>query len=248
MLKRQSVNRISFLLLSTVMLMESCPTNGQNLKNVPIIGQGIRRVEQFRQDLHQWEQTVRGFRRDHNFSLMLGVATGSYQFERVGTVSDQSSAVTSYLTRFEYAFHLQFFGPIGGMLGSSIGYGLDVATDFPARTAELVGYPGLVAGLVWNLNPGIRLGVAVDYHLERYEGVGEQDGSAPDNALGLTTRSLATVVSVDVFYSLTWAIRAEFHDRWISYQRPGESDDLPLDASFFREDRWLAVGTTLHLL
>ena len=248
MLKRILIKLICKQIALSAMLLFPCVASGQDLLDVPILGQGIRRVRQFRENLHEWEQTVRGFRRDHNFSLVIGQAMGQYKFERVGTVNSQNLSVTSYVSRFEYAFHLEFFGPVGGMLGSSFGYGMDASVSEPGRTSELVAYPGLVAGMVWNIDPGVRLGVAFDYHLERLEGVGEEDGTSPDSPLGVTTRSMATVLSLDVFTSLTWAFRAEFHDRWLSYERPAESEELPLDAIFSREDRWLALGACLHLL
>ncbi len=240
--------KISAYVLWALSTMVAARAQAQILENVPILGEGIRRVEDFRADLHEWEQTVRGFRRDHNFALVAGVAEGTWRFERVGSIRDESLKVRTNVARFEYSFHAPIIDSFGGVLGTSVSYGYDVGSEGAARKAAFTAFPGLVAGFVFNFNPGIRGAVAVDYHLERYEGVGEEDGVGMDPNISVTLRTVDLYAAADLFLLLTWGVRLEVHDRVATYFRPGRVTGLELDSVFSRRDRWMTLGITYHLL
>lgn len=209
-----------------------------------------------RREMHQWERHVRGFRREHNFALSSGITSGVWHVKRLGSITEERRFDNSGVYgRFQYSFHLPVWGGFGYMLGSSFGYHYESADRRRQfRPVSGTGFPGVLAGLVFNFNPVFRIGSAFDASLERHNGIEERPRVCEPKSECKTTKISVTMQSydlsgfLDIFYDLAWAVRIEAHRRELQYQRPDEAETYPVDANFRKADRWLGVGFVLHLL
>lgn len=209
-----------------------------------------------RSELHRWERYVRGFRREHNFALSFGLSSGHWRIKRFGQISHEREFDASGIYgRFQYSFHLPIWSGFGYFLGSSVGYhyeSADARQQF--RPVDAIGFPGVVAGLVLNINPVLRLGSGVDASLERYNGLADrprdcqiQEECRPTK-IYVTMQSNYLVGFIDVFYDLDWAIRLEMAYRELRYTRPEGATGFSVDANLRKVDRWLGLGFVRHLL
>jgi hypothetical protein len=208
-----------------------------------------------REERHRWERHVRGFRRKHNFAISSGISSGNWDVKRFGTLNDRTYDNSGLFTRFNYSFHIQIYEGFGYLLGSSLGYHYE-STDArrPFKPVSAIMLPGLVAGLVYNLTPAIRISGAFDAYLERYDGIEERDGKGDDPKISITMQTYdrgAYHLSgfVDMFYNLYWAIRLEGHMRKTKFIAPRGSDEVSdIDADLSKNDRWLGLGFLYHML
>ena len=202
-----------------------------------------------RTELHRWERHVRGFRREHNFAFSAGVSSGKWDVSRFGSIRDKTYENTGVFSRFQYSFHLQLYHGFGYILGSSTGYHYETAdrrSEF--RPVDAVQYPGVVAGLVYNLNPVLRFSTTIEAYLERHNGIEENDKVGDNNKIHVTLQAYDAGAYIDVFYDLGWAIRLEGHNREVYYKRPYKSEEFAVDAKFSKKDQWLGLGLVYHLL
>jgi len=202
-----------------------------------------------RTELHRWERHIRGFRREHNFALSAGVSSGEWNVARFGSIRDKTYENTGVFSRFQYSFHLQLYQGFGYLLGSSAGYHYETAdrrSEF--RPVAAVQYPGVVVGLVYNLNPVLRFSTAFEAYLERHSGIQENDKEGENNEIHVTVQAYDAGIFIDVFYDLGWAIRLEAHNREVYYKRPFKSEDFAVDAKITKKDQWLGLGLVYHLL
>jgi hypothetical protein len=207
-------------------------------------------------NVHIWQRYVRGFRRDHNFSISLGGTSGAWSVDRLGTVFGEDIESTGGFVKARYSFHLPVYRGFGYLLGSSVGYHF----ESPDKTLNVipvssVQYPGVSLGAVMNLTPGVRLLFLVDYYLERFEDFAErdglssrEDGTPDDPEISVNMSSLDFVLAVDVFLTLNWGLRIESHQRTTKYERPKESFSHPTNAALSKKDRWFGVGAVYNLL
>lgn len=241
------------LLASLLLALTAAPARGQ------VAGEISKRSQEAvltRREMHQWERHVRGFRREHNFALSSGVTSGVWHVKRLGSITEERRFDNSGIYgRFQYSFHLPVWGGFGYMLGSSFGYHFessDRRRQF--RPVDATGFPGVLAGLVFNFNPVFRIGSSLDASLERHNGIEERPRACPDRTECKATKISVTMQSydlsgfLDIFYDLAWAIRIEAHRRELQYARPHEAEGYQVDANFRKSDRWLGVGFVLHLL
>lgn len=204
------------------------------------------------QELHRWDRHVRGFRREHNFALASGVSSGRWTVKRFGSLEDRKFDDSGVWTKFQYSFHLPIYKGFGYMLGSSTGYhyeSTDDRRDFHPVAA--VQYPGVLAGLVMNFTPVIRVSTAFDVYLERHNGIEEADDDGEDEKIFVTLQAYDTGIFIDVFYQLSWALRLEGHKRHVDYQKPfipDSTESFPVDANFKKDDQWVGVALVYHLL
>lgn len=198
--------------------------------------------------LHPWDRYVRGFRREHNMALSLGITSGRWQINKLGSMEGRSSSEQGVYTRCEYSFHLPLVAGFGYMLGSPFGYHYVNQREAHWRSVSAVMFPGMLAGLVANFNPVLRLGIMASAWLERHEGIEERDVSPPATNIFVTLESYDLSAFVDVFVRLGWALRIEAHDRQLIYARPHDAENYEVNAKIEKRDRWYGVGTVLHLL
>ncbi len=209
--------------------------------------------QQLRQ--HPWIRYVRRFRAEHNFALVAGAARGSYVIESFGELQNTRIPSSAAWSKLQYSYHVPVFRGFGYLLGSSIGY--HYAQRDPTRSFQpvpMVMFPGILAGVVLNLNPLWRTMVAADVYMARADGITYFDAIDPAKTehISVTLVAYDSLFALDYFYDLNWGIRIEAHQRAVYYyrptQQPGDSAVYPADAIFRLEDRWYGVGVVFHLL
>jgi predicted porin len=211
--------------------------------------EAARKLLVSRDEFHQWERHVRGFRREHNFSLSTGVSSGTWRVGHFGTVTDREFSTSGIFTRFQYSFHLQIYHGFGYLLGSSAGYhfeSVDQRSDF--RPVSGIMFPGVLAGLVYNFNPVFRLSLGADAYLERHNGIAMREDDSEEVNVSATMQTYDFGMFLDIFYDLAWALRLEGHFRTVEFLRPKDSEGFAVDANIKKQDRWVGVGMLYHLL
>jgi hypothetical protein len=226
-------SRLSCILLALTVHMTSA-VFGQEMSNV---------------STSNWGRFTRGFRQDHNFSVSTGITTARWHVDKFGTISEQEFLRTGYYGKFQYSFHIPIVKPLGVMLGSSVGYlqeQFDDSDGFQPAPAHHL--PGLAIGLIGNLTPVMRPGLALEYYLERWGGMKDADRIGEDPRVHITVETVDLSAFIDMFYAISWAIRIEYHQRRNFYPKPKNRTGFPVDATFSRSDSWIGLGTTYHLL
>lgn len=196
-------------------------------------------------EMSGWARHVRGFRSEHNFAFGTFGELGKWSVQRVdGTAS--SAGVGGY---FEYSYHLPIYRSAGAILGSRISYGRDLSGSVSGfRPSASIGFPGVLGGFVLNVNPYWRIGLGVDWHLERYEGIKVPIQDGEPKPIYVTIRSLSYGILTDIFFSLYWAIRFETGVRYLKHEIRIEAEGFPVDSNIEKQARWLSVGLVRHLL
>ena len=191
-----------------------------------LIQQKFEEIREFRSRLHRWERSIRGFRRDHNFSLMLGASSGRWVGTMPETSGDIDYTTTRYLLRGTYSFHLELGYSVGYFLGTSMGATLSENANVEGfRSPRVYELPGVRLGLTWNLSPGVRVSGGVDVHLTRIDKFYHEAETAVT-----TSRSLARKLTVDFFVSISQGLRLEYESytlkvdggNGVKIQRTGE--------------------------
>ncbi|SME87907.1 hypothetical protein [Pseudobacteriovorax antillogorgiicola] len=181
-----------------------------------LIQQKFEDIKQFRSRLHRWERSIRGFRRDHNFSLGIGAFSGAWE----GTiprenVNDSQQEILSflydtdrYIVRGSYSFHLDLGSRFGYFIGT--GFGVSVSESAKQQSFEEPGIyelPGINLGLVWNISPAVRLSLAGSLHLVRIDRFYHETEEAVTTAIG-ESQSIA----IDLFITISSGIRVEYEN------------------------------------
>lgn len=206
-----------------------------------------------RQELHQWDRHVRGFRSEHNFAFSAGVTSGTWRVKSFGSIEDRRFANAGLYSRFQYSFHLPIYHGFGYMLGSSAGYIYETADSRrPFKPVAAWQYPGVLAGLVLNISSVLRWSVGIEAYLERHNGIAEREGG-DDFDVHVTMQAYDAGTYFDIFYDLAWAVRIEAHMRRVEFNRPYQPEEPTpetekVDASLSKEDQWLGVGLVYHLI
>ncbi|MGE0174124.1 MAG: hypothetical protein AB7T49_15105 [Oligoflexales bacterium] len=207
------------------------------------------RFEKIRGELHNWERSVRGFRRDHNLSLVGGYTQNTWTFREHPKISQ--AQIEAQYAQADYTFHLQLFRSLGYYLGSSIGYQAKEKSDDPeVATFRTYTLPGLKMGLVLNPHPILRLSSGLSLNLDRIErlkGPASPDGTER-RSISITTRVLGFHFASDFFFQLPWAVRVEFETRTVYYSPIASNTDSPLRISFGKAEKRLGIGIVYHLI
>ena len=202
-----------------------------------------------RSELHRWERFVRRFRRDHNFSLALGVGSASWQVEKFGTIQGRRYDNTSLFSLMRFAYHVQLVRGFGYFLGSTVGYNYETADSRrPFRPTSAIRFPGVLGGLVMNFTPSLRAGVGGDIYLERHDGVQERDRIDPDPEISFNMQVFELHAFFDIFYSINWALRISGGGRYMQFFKPRESKGLDIDGNIKKSDQFLGLGFVFHLI
>ena len=205
-----------------------------------------------RQLLHPWQRYVRGFRRGHNFSFSVGATQGHWQIKSFGSLEPGRYSGSGIYSKFHYSFHLPIKWGLGYFVGSSVGYHFEAAEtrqDFKPVPSYM--FPGILAGLVFNVTPSVRVMLGADAFLERYNGLAERDDQGEDRNISVTMRSYDIQSGFEIFYDINWALRFEYHYRISQYFAPREidvSESTPVDVDFNKQDQWIGFGISYHLI
>ncbi|MBM4251291.1 MAG: hypothetical protein FJ146_04930 [Deltaproteobacteria bacterium] len=209
--------------------------------------------EQLRQ--HPWIRYVRRFRADHNFALVAGGGRGTYLIESFGALKGARIDSGSAWAKLQYSYHVPLYRGFGYILGSSLGYQYSPREALrPFQPVPMVMFPGILAGLVLNLNPLWRTVVAADVYMARANGITYYDAvdATKTEHISVTLVAYDSLVAIDYFYDLNWGLRLEAHQRAVYYyrplQQPGDTAVYAADALFRLEDRWYGIGVVYHLL
>jgi len=199
----------------------------------------------FKLQIHEWDRAVRGFRREHNFALLVGSAQEQWNLRAFGEAPEnQSIPRTSYTSRFQYTFHIPMSGSVGYFLGSGIGTRIGRkkdANDRLQRPTSLV-LPGIIAGMAYNPTPVLRLTIGVDAYLERLDNIGFESAFAdPAVKVSATGRVVSYHVAMELFFRLNWAIKLFWEQDVLRLKTAGDVD-------VSRTTRQLGAGLVYHLL
>jgi hypothetical protein len=199
--------------------------------------------------IHEWDRWVRGFRREHNFSLVTGVTSGIWEVNRFGTVEASRFASEGLMARFQYSSHLQIWRGFGYFLGSGAGYVHERSSGTSAfQAVPAVQFPGILTGLVLNVSPAVRFGGSLEAWLERLSGLRERDGVGKEPKIHITMESWNASLWFDGFYSLHWAVRVEAHWRRAFFRRPASPEGKAVDVNIWKADRAVTTGLVYHFL
>lgn len=207
-----------------------------------------------REDLHEWEKYVRGFRREHHFTWVAGYSDSTWEVYRLGSLEDRKFHRDGIYGKFQYSFHLPIHDGFGYALGSSFGSMIEsrrnkaAAADDDFKSVPSIMFPGVLAGLVMNFSPAWRFGVFGEVYLERFDGLREQDEVDEDTEIHITTESFDGSIALDWFMALKWAIRLEGHQRRLLYVRPQAPEGKPVDANIKKREQWYGAGLVYHFL
>ena len=219
---------------------------GQDSDNIFV--EASDRLREVRDQIREWDQSVLGFRKEHQFSWTLGISQGKWRFKRFGDQINKYHADSGSFTKMRYAYHLPIWRSFGYLLGTSVGYWDQISGSSGMDIQSITMLPGIVAGFVLNMSPGFRSVLAVDYYLERWSGLKEDNQSGDDSDISVTARTVDVYTGLDIFYRLKWAVRLEAHKRWSNYKQPRQSTGKEVHASISREDQWYGLGILFHLM
>lgn len=206
-------------------------------------------IEPLTREFTRWERVVRGFRREHHFSVTGGYLRGSWQVGSFGPLTNMQIGDDGFWTRGEYTYHLQIYEGFGYLLGSSLGTTYTRTEDTAAlKPPTSFIYPGVVAGAVYNISPRFRLLGAASVNLERYDGLRALAEGQDETKISITMESYDAQAALDIFVAINFAIRIEGHDRYQLYRKPRNAGDKPVNADIERFDRWYGAGIVYHML
>lgn len=211
-------------------------------------------LESVRKELNAWDESVRGFRKGHHFSLVSGPTRGRWRIAHFGEDFGEIFSDSGVLTKVVYAYHLQLFRSFGYFLGTSFGYWINSSVDAPRfdiDTSELV--PGTLAGLCFNFGPAFRIHAGVSYGIERVKGLGirsvGEDGAYSDfRRVDMTARNLGFYVGFDFFFSLIRSIHFEYSRNELKIVAPLDAVKYDVNVDASKEDNWFALGVSHHIL
>lgn len=184
---------------------------------------------------------------DHNIGITFGMSRGTWELEGLDPVRGQQFPSQAFLGKVQYTFHLPIVGNLGYVLGSSLGYYLEEGRyhDELHRVSS-IHFPGIHLGLVLNVTPGLRVEGAFETYLERIDELA-LDTKEGRKKISMTMRpDYDLMLSMDMFYSLHWGVRVEWHKRRVSNTPPRESEGQIVDSLIRKKDNWIAVGFIFH--
>ena len=199
-----------------------------------------------------WDRMVRGFRGEHNFAATTGYLSGSWQVGRFGPLKSTHIGDVGFWTRWEYSYHLQIYQGLGYLVGSSLGTTYTRTSDSALlKPPTSFIYPGVVAGLVYNISPRIRVLGAGSINLERFDdlkAMPELPEAGEASTISITMESYDGMAAIDIFAAINLAIRIEGHERFQLYRKPRNAEDKAVNADLERLDRWYGAGLVYHML
>lgn len=237
--------QLKIRILLVFLLFQSMAPTAQG-EEAPTIPNPTGSVEaDFKLQIHEWDRAVRGFRREHNFTLLVGSAHEQWNLHTFGVApGNQSIPRTAYTARFQYAFHIPITGSVGYFLGSGIGTRIGKKEDANDRFQRPTSFalPGIIAGLAYNPTPVMRLTIGVDAYLERLDNIGYVSAFAdPTIKVAATGRVMSYHAAMELFFRLNWAIKLFWERDILRLKTAGDVDVT-------RSTRQMGAGLVYHLL
>lgn len=199
-------------------------------------------------DTSNWQRFVGGFRKNHNFAVVVGRASNRWYVRDFGTIGDEHIESKAAYAKFQYSFHIPFSRSFGALLGSSTGYYFESLSDGSGfRAGPAIHLPGVLAGLVFNPTPVWRILVTAESYLERIETL-RNTSVEPQEVLQTTMLTYYDFgLMIDFFYSLNWAVRAEGHYKYSANHPPARGQGV-IEGSVQKYDLLFGMGLVYHLL
>ena len=199
---------------------------------------------------------VQDYRKGHHFSLASGSGKGTWKVKRLGSIRDGSYKSSGNYLHGSYTFFLPLYGGFGYSLGSTFGYFSESKSKSEVfDAASAINLPGIGFGLNYNINPGFRIFGSISYGISRINGLIEKDGiykegDPDDPEISITLNRFSLVSGLDYFFSLNWAVRFEYHEQFLKYNRPviSDGDPIDVDASLSKNEHWVGVSLMYHFL
>lgn len=218
--------------------------------------QSLEKLEKFRQELHRWDRSVRGFRHAHNFSWFYSSVLSQWNLD--GSLLEDGSEqpyAEVYETNqdylgFEYTFHLHLFDSFGYYLGSSLGFSWEERSKGGNLTIEkALTFPGAVVGLSLNLSPAVRLLTDLSVNLTRFERFKEYRAGVGDSSkIYFNARTFSWKVGFDFFFKLNWAVRLAWEKFETRYKPVKGSELTELGIERVQKGHKYTLGAVFHLL
>lgn len=178
----------------------------------------LKEIRLIRERLHEWDRAVRGFRMDHNFTVIAGMDLGVWS----GYVAskDVPFDIRSNLPfiALQYSFHipiLRTYG-IGYYAGSRARFYAFEHSVEELPNARLYGLPSATGGFVWNISPGLRVHIGADAALLRVEDFASPEVIDSDE-LSATAQVLSYKAGMDIFFTLASGISVEYEQYELRY-------------------------------
>jgi hypothetical protein len=209
---------------------------------------GAPDLRKIRERIRDWDQSVLGFRREHNFSFIVGPTRGTWKVKHFNNQVNKSHDDSGWFSKVNYSYHEQLYEGFGYYLGSSAGYWQTTKRSNSVSVQSATMLPGVLAGFSLNITPGFRMISGIEYYLERWNSLAEDDDVAEDSRVSVTARAFDWLIGFDIFFRLKWGIRFEAHRRRVEYVRPDAPSGKPVDIMISREDEILALGLVYHLM
>lgn len=209
---------------------------------------GAPNLRKIRERIRDWDQSVLGFRKEHNFSYIVGPMSGQWRVKHFNNQVNQTYKDTGWLSKVRYSYHEQLYEGFGYYLGTSAGYWQTTGGSGSVKVDSATMLPGVVAGFSLNLTPGFRFVTGIEYYLERWNSLAEDDDEGEDSRVSITARALEWMIGFDVFFKLKWGVRFEGHRRRVEYVRPDDVAGKPVNILIERQDQAFAIGLVYHLM
>lgn len=226
---------------------DSFDFSGELRKSIDILP--LRDIESYRKNVSDWDAIVRGFRRDHNFSLVGGLSQSRWQLGKIEPTRSEERA-RGYYYRIQYHYHIRIVDHFGYYLGSSA-----MATPYEFFKHDEKYYversfsiPGLSLGLVYDFSSIFRALVGAEGHLQRIEHLEYRGSEAPPRKATITARVFGAYVAFDLFYQLGWALRLEGAWRHYSYKPPADAAQYAVDLDLSKIETLVGLGLVYHLI
>ncbi len=194
-----------------------------------------------------WERQIRGFRRDHQFTLTSGFGESAWHIADLGSLKSRRVTSVNSMTRVGYAYFVQTSPCCGYFLGSAVGYvGELQGVRRQIRLRPAVIFPGVAVGLAYNLSWQTQLSFGLDYNLQRVDDLSEHDGVVTE--ISISMERLSTYFAYDWFLDLNWGLRVEGHLDFARFEPPRSPQGTDLDARITSASYWVGLGLTYHLI
>ncbi len=172
----------------------------------------------------EWSRAIRGFRREHNFSVSYGNVSSHWR----GHVSKDETVFSfknlGHQVRFNYAFHLPLYAGFGYYLGTQTSVLIAAANKSNEAAEVSYGLPGLNSGLTLNLSDHLRCSAGLELGWQRIEKLGLPE-AWDRKRISVTGETRTWHGQIDYFYELSWAFVLEYESSELSYN-PTESLSL----------------------
>ncbi len=164
----------------------------------------------------EWSRAVRGFRREHNFSVAYGYVVSRWKGHLTDSTDIFSFANEGHQARISYAFHLPLVGGFGYYLGTQTS-ALVAAPSRDNKGDEIsYGLPGLNVGLIINLSDRVRVASGVEFGWHRIEKLGLPE-TFERKRISVTGETLTWNGQIDYFYELSWAFQLTYESSELNY-------------------------------